>query len=299
MWPKILFCLFLLISGLFAVAAGPQVDPFYTHMLKTGEEAYRVRDCIKAVRYLEVAIFGLHPQKNLAAEGYVYLGLSHVYLKDFARGKDAFAQAAALLAPQGIETLELDETIRGDLERASDSIGIRLAPRQSVGGPVSPKDEARAAGGAESTSDMERRLRIDPHDVRIYYRLFSIYDKNGDPRACERILSGLVLNNPKESHGFFLLGRLEFGRKKYKQALGHFNRGLGPSDGGALDRDSRLRARIFVTFCLFRLDRLKETAANFKSLRDEYPEEDISAALKEEGLETSWSLMTRRLSGGR
>jgi hypothetical protein len=49
--------------------------------------------------------------------------------------------------------------------------------------------------------------------------------------------------------------------------------------------------------CLFHLNKANEAAAYLKSLRDEFSEVEIAAALKEEGLESEWSRMMEQFSG--
>jgi hypothetical protein len=95
------------------------------------------------------------------------------------------------------------------------------------------------------------------------------------------------------------LARIEFDRKKFKRAVELLNRGLGPTAGSPLDRTTRLKARILFTLSLFRLNRLQESSAYFGSVRDEYPADEIAAAVKDEGLESSWSLMAARFHGTR
>jgi len=51
--------------------------------------------------------------------------------------------------------------------------------------------------------------------------------------------------------------------------------------------------------CLFHLNKANEAAAYLKSLRNEFSEVEIAAALKEEGLESAWSRMTGQFSGKR
>jgi tetratricopeptide (TPR) repeat protein len=231
--------------ALAAAAAGQQVDPYYINMLKAGKAAYGAKDFRKAVHYLDLAVFGLHPQKALAAEAGVYLGLAHTFLEDRVKAEEAFSRAQTFLAPDGLDTLDLDGPVRRDLEKALTSIGWAWSrPPDAVFDPAKP-EESRVSQPADPVS----------------------------------------------------LAKKEFGRKRYKQALEGLNKALNPSNGTSLGEDSRLKARIYVTLCLFKLGRLKETGAYYESLKGEFPEAAISAALREEGLEDSWRLMAARFPG--
>lgn len=246
MRPKVILFVFLLASGLAAAGTGVQIDPYYVNLLKAGKEAYRAGDCRKALQYLEISVFGLHAQKKLAAEARIYMGLAHVSLKDAAGGKADFDRAAELLAPEGFESLGLEEETMAGLEAALAS-----------GRPASPPAaESGGSGQAESVIEDEARANIRQ-------------------------------------------ARIEFERKKFRRAIEFLNRGLGPAAGSPLDRPTRLKARILFTLCLFRLHRFQETSAYFASVRDEYPADEIATSVKEESLESSWSLMAARFHGAR
>ncbi len=285
---KVKSCLFLLLPVWAAIAEGSQIDPYYSSMMKAGKEAYAVRDCRKAVQYLEVAVFGVLPHKEIAAEAYIYLGLSKICLSDTSGGSKALSKAVELLSPRGLEALPLEESVRADAEAAMASFAGIATPRPIEAQPVSPPGES------DEIPLLESRLKADFRNLGLYYELYDAYRRAGDVPACERIMTSLTQIKPDESQAWILLARAEYLRKDFKSARKHLNRGLGPSMGTGLVPAIRLRARIYVTLCLFKLERAKETGAYLKSLRDEFPVDEILAAVRDEGLESTWGLMAAR-----
>ena len=95
-------------------------------------------------------------------------------------------------------------------------------------------------------------------------------------------------NYPNEMSGIFLLGRIEFFQKRYKEALRRFRRTLVISDEYHVDRDLVLKSMIYTCLCLDHLKQKKALKTYLKDLYDSASETEIQELLREEGLEEEW-----------
>ena len=94
-----------------------ETDAFYENLFKKGEKSFLAKNYKEAVKELEIAVFGLHKEKELRGKAYVYLSLSHYYLKDRKKCEKYLREAFELLGDEGIKKLELDKPTRSDVEK--------------------------------------------------------------------------------------------------------------------------------------------------------------------------------------
>lgn len=94
-----------------------ETDAFYKNLFKKGEKSFLAKKYKEAVKELEIAVFGLYKEKELRGKAYVYLSLSHYYLKDRKKCEKYLRDAFDLLGDEGIKKLELDKFARSDLEK--------------------------------------------------------------------------------------------------------------------------------------------------------------------------------------
>jgi len=94
-----------------------ETDAFYKNLFKKGEKSFLAKKYKEAVKEFEIAVFGLYKEKELRGKAYVYLSLSHYYLKDLKKSEKYLTEAFELLGDEGIKNLELDKSARSDLEK--------------------------------------------------------------------------------------------------------------------------------------------------------------------------------------
>jgi outer membrane protein assembly factor BamD (BamD/ComL family) len=106
-----------------------ETDAFYKNLFKKGEKSFLAKKYKDAVKEFEVAVFGLYKEKELRGKAYVYLSLSHYYLKDIKKSEKYLTEAFELLGDEGIKNLELDKPARSDLEKLIKYFKLRDAEK--------------------------------------------------------------------------------------------------------------------------------------------------------------------------
>ncbi len=94
-----------------------ETDAFYKNLFKKGEKSFLAKKYKDAAKEFEIAVFGLYKEKELRGKAYVYLSLSHYYLKDIKKSEKYLREAFELLGDEGIKNLELDKSAQPDLEK--------------------------------------------------------------------------------------------------------------------------------------------------------------------------------------
>ena len=95
---------------------GQEVDPFYLNLLNQGEKSLLESSYRKAIDELEIAVFGLTNETRLEAKAYVYMSLSYFHLNDLEQSKKYFKKAQEAIEGKDLQDLDLDESVRTDLE---------------------------------------------------------------------------------------------------------------------------------------------------------------------------------------
>ncbi len=113
-----------------------ETDAFYKNLFKKGEKSFLAKKYKDAVKEFEIAVFGLYKEKELRGKAYVYLSLSHYYLKDLKKSEKYLTEAFELLGDEGIKNLELDKFAQPDLEKLIKYFKLRDAEK------MPGKDEA-------------------------------------------------------------------------------------------------------------------------------------------------------------
>jgi len=107
-----------------------ETDAFYKNLFKKGEKSFLSKKYKEAVKELEIAVFGLYKEKELRGKAYVYLSLSHYYLKDLKKSEKYLTEALELLGDEGIKKLELDKLARSDLEKLIKYFKLRKSQKR-------------------------------------------------------------------------------------------------------------------------------------------------------------------------
>jgi outer membrane protein assembly factor BamD (BamD/ComL family) len=107
-----------------------ETDAFYKNLFKKGEKSFLAKKYKEAAKEFEIAVFGLYKEKELRGKAYVYISLSHYYLKDIKKSEKYLREAFELLGDEGIKNLELDKSARSDLEKLIKYFKLRDAEKK-------------------------------------------------------------------------------------------------------------------------------------------------------------------------
>jgi len=126
----------------FTSFASQQIDPFYLRLLEKAQKSFLARNYGEAARDFEIAAFGLNQDLTLQAKAYVYLSLSHYYLKDVKKSESFLRQGAELLGDRSLAVLQIPDSALPDLEKLLIFFDIQLAlPTHSVNSPPLQEQE--------------------------------------------------------------------------------------------------------------------------------------------------------------
>lgn len=126
----------------FTSFASQQIDPFYLRLLEKAQKSFLSRNYGEAARDFEIAAFGLNQDLTLQAKAYVYLSLSHYYLKDVKKSESFLRQGAELLGDRSLAVLQIPDSALPDLEKLLIFFDIQLAlPTHSVNSPPLQEQE--------------------------------------------------------------------------------------------------------------------------------------------------------------
>lgn len=157
------------------------------------------------------------------------------------------------------------------------------------------KAQAEAEKEKIKIKKLESDIRNDPHNISLYYQLYEIYRKRKESKSAKEILQNLIKNNPKEIKGIFLLAKIEYLQKHYKEALKIFRKSLVISDENYVDRNLVLKSMIYACLCLNHLKLKSNIKIYLKNIYDSASKAEINNLLKEEKLEEEWKkIKTKR-----
>jgi tetratricopeptide (TPR) repeat protein len=210
------------------------VDPFYQNLLLRGESSYLSGNYKDAVRQLKTSLFGIGANKILRAKALVYLSLCHYYLKETAESREALSEAIGLMGEEGFAGLKLMERVQGEVsglashfrlgQFLTDESKVKIVdkPEPNLPNPLEP------GGSNHSVKELEDSIETNPSNIGAYYDLYELYIQDGNRRKARKILEKLVEGHQDEIQGYYLLGRLRFRDKKYKDAEEYFRQALRP-----------------------------------------------------------------------
>ncbi len=130
-WIFIFAWLFLAIKIDLFAQGSQQIDPFYLNLLEKAQKTFLSKNYTEAIRQLEIAAFGLAGEKVLKVKAYVYLSLSHYYLRNMKESEKYLKEAADLVGEKEFENLQIAESAWPDLEKLLISFNIREAPKEA------------------------------------------------------------------------------------------------------------------------------------------------------------------------
>ena len=113
-----------------SLAARWAIDAFYLRLFKEGEEAFVAGDHSKAVKDLEVAVFGLAADRVRSGRSCIYLALGHSSLKNAEKSRQFLRRAVGLIGNDDPGSLGL----AGGALNAYERLLENLPPEPEAGG---------------------------------------------------------------------------------------------------------------------------------------------------------------------
>ena len=257
------------ISDVFLYAQEP--DPFYLDLFKNGEEAFLAKDYSEAAKKLEIAAFGLHRQKELMEKAYAYLAISHYHLNDMVKSEKYVKDTRDLLGDEGFDGLEIDESAWPDMEM--------LVSRFNMGKIAKRERKLLEEGTAE---ELEVAIRKDRHNTALYIALYERHAQRGDLDAGRSVLKDLIKQDPSQSEGYFLLGKVDYMARKYKDAAKNFEKVIDAASSAQATEKQVLEAKAYLILCASRRGDEKKAQRLFSASAGALTEEEIQSLSAEE-----------------
>ena len=287
----------ILVLGI-GLAAAQAIDPFYLRLFEDGESAFLAQDYAKAVKDLEVAVFGLSADRIRAAKACIYLSLSHNALKNMDLSRLFLARAAGLVGREGPGSLGLDKAAMNGYERLVEDYRITPGTPEEKTGVVwekavaeSPVEKIRPPVGPTRIRDLEARLKVSPDDPAIRFELGSLYFERGAYKKLAGIMEGLLKKSPGDVSAAFHLARARFFQKEFRKATNGFHKVISPASENQITKDMVLRSTIYLTLCLNALGQ-KDSRDSYQDYLDRnVPLAELKRLIAEEGLERDWGLL--------
>jgi tetratricopeptide (TPR) repeat protein len=299
----ILLALFLPSARLLPAQA---IDPFYLKLFQDGEAAFRAQDYAKAVKDLEVAVFGLSADRTKAAKAYIYLSLSHNALKNKDKSRQFLVRAAGLVGKEGPGSLGLDMAALNGYERLIEDFRITPGAPEEQTGVVwdkavaePPAQKTRHPVDPSRVRELEARLKASPDEAAIRYELGSLYFEQGTYKRVVGIMEGILKKRPEEVSAVFHLARARFFQREFRKANDGFHKVISPSSENQITKDMVLRSTIYLTICLHELGQKESLASYLDYISQNIPLAELKRILVDEGLTERWALLkTRNTSAG-
>ena len=291
----ILLALFVPSAGLFPAQ---KIDPFYLKLFQDGEAAFLAQDYAKAVKDLEVAVFGLSADRIRAAKACIYLSLSHNALKNRDQSRRFLARAAGLVGKEGPGSLGLAEAATNGYERLVEDFRITPGAPEEKTGVVWERDVAeppvekiRPPVDPARIRELEARLKISPNDSAIRFELGSLYFEQGAYKKLAGIMEGLLKKSPGDVSAVFHLARARFFQGEFRKALEGFHKIISPASENQVTKDVVLRSTIYITLCLHELGLKQSLASYMDYVSQNIPLSLLNRILADEGLLKRWALL--------
>jgi len=223
-----------------------EVDPFYLNLLQKAEDSYLAGKFDKAISQLNTCLFGLHADKELGTKALIYLSLSSYYIKETSQSRDYLVQALNLIGGENFASIDIDERIRGEISGLAAHFKLaEYTPEEAgtviVGKPepntYSTGDPGAESGSNNSIEELENLIERDPENIGRYYHLYELYMNEENKSRARRTLEKLIEAQPDEIYALFLLGRMRYRDKKYKDAASHFREALKPRPNIAISNE--------------------------------------------------------------
>ncbi len=281
------------------LAAVQAIDPFYLRMFEAGEAAFVAGDHGKAVKDLEVAVFGLSADRVRSAKACVYLAVSHSALKNADKSSQFLRRAAGLIgtndpAEMGLAAgaLSAYERILGALPAAPEAKPKDAAPPVwDKPREIAPPPAAKPAVDPAQVKELEGRLGSEPNNDALRLSLADRYIGQGSHRKAAKLMRDLLKRDPEEIMATFQLSRALFFMKDHRKAIEGFHKIISPASEMKVTKDAVLRSTIYLVLCLDTLGQ-KDSRDSYRAyLERNVPRSELREIIAEEGLSKDWGLL--------
>ncbi len=279
------------------LASAQAIDPFYLRLFEDGEAAFVAGDDVKAVKDLEVAVFGLSTDRIRSAKANIYLALSHSSLKNAEKSRQFLRRAVELIGKDDPGSLGLAGGALNAYGRLIEK--LPAAPDAEAGGTAPPVWERsretpspsliRPAVDPSEVKELEGRLGKEPDNDVLRIQLGDLYLRQGNYRKALKLTRDLLKRDPEEIMATYNLSRVLFFQKDYRDALEGFHKIIGPSSEEKVTKDAVLRSIIYVTLCLNALGQTTSRDSYLAYLDRNVPLTDLRRLIAEEGLDRDWA----------
>lgn len=248
-----------------------EVDPFYFNLLEKGEKSFLAGNYKDAVKELEIAAFGIPGENKLRAKAYVYISLSYYYLKETDKSEKYLKDAISLVGEEELRSLEIAESARIELENLLNSFKLKENQKQAA--------EKRSVRRVDIAliKELVKNIKAHPRNVDLYYELYNIYIDDNNFRAAKDMLKNLVKNNPGEINGYYLLAKIEFRERKYKDAEKIFERILELSKRIQIKESISAETRAYLILSSYLRGKRKQAREMVFARMDDFTNEKISS----------------------
>jgi tetratricopeptide (TPR) repeat protein len=287
------------------------IDPFYLRMFEAGEAAFVAGDHAKAVKDLELAVFGLGADRIRSAKACVYLALSHSTLKNPDKSSLFLMRAAGLIGKDSPASIGLAGGALNAYERLLQALpaasetkpGEAAAPvweKPVDAAPpvwekpkeIAPSPVSKPAVEPSQVKELEGRLGPEPDNDVLRLNLADLYIKRGDHRKAAKLMRDLLKRDPEEIMATFHLSRALYFDKDPGKAIEGFHKIISPASEMKVTKDAILRSTIYIVLCLDRLDQKNSRDSYLDYFERNVPLAELKRLVAEEGLERDWALMT-------
>lgn len=266
-----------------------EVDPFYFNLLEKGEKSFLAGNYKDAVKELEIAAFGILGENKLRAKAYVYLSLSYYYLKETEKSEKYLKDAISLVGEEELRSLEIAESALLELEKLMNYFKLREVKKESLeisGEKIEiaeskikkPEEKERVRKIEKSVAqELVKNIKAYPRNVDLYYELYNIYIDDNNFKAAKDMLKNLVKNNPGEINGYYLLAKIEFRERKYKDAEKIFERILELSKRIQIKENISAETRAYLILSSYLRGKRKQAREMVFAWMDDFTNEKISS----------------------
>jgi hypothetical protein len=273
-----------------SLAAAQAIDPFYLRLFEDGEAAFVAGDHAKAVKDLEVAVFGLSADRVRSVRSCIYLALSHSSLKNAEKSAQFLRRAVGLLGDADPRSLGLAEGALNAHERLRENCPAEAGSEEKAPGLGKPPQTApprrethRRSGADQGIEGVWKELDNDRLLPRSRILYVSRRDFSQDGQAHARPSK----ETPKSDGDLPSLPGLYF-QKDYRKAIEGFHKIIGPASEEKVTRDAVLRSTIYIVLCLDALDQKQSLNSYLDYLTQNIALADLRRLVAEEGLDRDW-----------
>ena len=271
-----------------AVFLFSQVDPFYLKAFADGEKAFAGGDFPAAAQRFEIAAFGLHTDKNALAKAWGYLCLASYKAGQIEKSREVAQKLEELTGTSGLDGLGLEAGLTADINKLIKFFKESVQPRGTAAGDRTkelPAAQASKKGtgtpedklSADREKALTQAVKADPKNASAYLDLYDFYLIQKKNKEAKSTLEKLVDKVPNEPQGRYLLGKMLYSERKFKDALKHFENVLLLTAKKQAADSLAYTGRGYIILCHNALGRKKDVARQCAEYRRAVPGGDTSA----------------------